>query len=527
MRKTLLAICAVAVLLSGCSEDEIPPTPAPPAPAEGEGNGDETVVTFNFSIIPQKSLSTRATDESAISKIQLLLIGENGLRYYFVLGNEKFVLASIARGRYDVWAIANYADIIKDYQPATLGHLAAAYCEYDENIVMSFNDAVNFTAGSPSLYHVKFIRTVAKLRFNVQTAPNVTVTGLSLCNVPERVGLFSPINQGNGFSNREIYVPSDGAFTAYMPENLAGTVSSIIGRTADRAPAGAMYLLIEGKMEYDHDKGRSVVGEKNFECRIYLGGNTTGDFNIRRNTDYRIDVNIRGDLTSDYRIESALVGYTTRELRSPDGEFIWCGFGNTPSVTISPYYLGEGTANFKCVIEGFSREIRVSASGYNMVRDTQTITITGTVTAGRERIIYVYNDLWNFTPENHRLYYTMTFTEPDGTETGYKRELRFANRSIVYVEPQYGLRYNEKLADITSPHGYVKTTFDGYSQHTEVYHAERSIELTVHPLPGFTFIGWYRSAPPYKNENLITTEPTVTLAVGRRDGVAIYARVQK
>ncbi len=392
---------------------------------------------------------------------------------------------------------------------------------------MSFRAVADFTAGASSAYAVRLVRTVAKLRFNVTAAPNVTITGMTLRTIPTSSPLFTGGYVGKNYSNSVTIDPASRSFALYMPENLAGINTAITdptGRTAGKAPSNATYLLIEGKVV--SPKGRDTLEERDFESRVYLGGNTTSDFNVRRNYDYRIDINIAADLSTDTRITHSEVGYTAVERRTPDGKFIWCGFGATPFVTISPYYNGSGSVDFKCVVTGYSREMQVKATTLKTVGDglSPQIVTSGTLTAGQKETVTLSYDAWNLAPVNSRIKAVMTFTTPDGTVTEYEREWRFANRSHVYIEPQYGTDYNEKTAEITTPDGCIEMSSD---RHAMIYHAEKNLQLTVHPLPGYTFKGWYSKERPYKTQNRITLEPTVTVTVGRRDGIMFYARVEK
>lgn len=535
MKNILYIICAA--IFVGCVEDNnMVPIEFLPQPDE-----TMTTVTFNFSPSPQQT--SRATDENAVSKIQLLLVGDGGQRYYFVPGEKTFLVESIKRGRYDVYAVANFPDIVKDYSANTLAGLTAGYKDGDERIVMSFRGTADFSVGASSKYAVNLARTVAKLRFKVTAADNVTISKMTLCNVPSGAIMFP--NQYSTAVSTDMKVmpmPGGNSFSVYAPENLAGTVASITDqkdRTTANAPTNATYLLIEGEVvvETPAQYGTSVTYDrKKFESRVYLGSNTSTDFNVRRNWDYRIEINIASDLTSDYRITPYTVGYRIVENRTPDRQFIWNGFGVMPSVTIHPYFSGSGQVSFKCVVEGHSREMQVIGSTLNIKTDTATgaITASGTLDANKkEEKIELKYDAWNFTPENSRIKYTLTFTDTAGETTEYSKELRFANRSIINVEPQYGLSYFEKTATITAvSDAYIDEQFRVYEGSGSIHqnfinHAEKNLVLTANPLPGYIFKGWYKEGPPYQTKNRISTEPTVTLSIPRRDGYSFYARVEK
>ncbi len=514
------------VLLGGCT-DEILPPPIPPTPPL---NSDETFVTFSFGV-ENPVVVTRAVNENAITNLQLLLIHSDGTRYFYEPGDKRTLSVTIKRGVYKVYASTHIASLLslKTMDEAVITFLyTPVYNEADTSIPMSFQGTADFSVGRSSSYTVNLVRTQAKLRFTVSAASNVSISRISLQSAPRQTKMFPQANSGYNYGSRGIGA-TGGSFTLYMPENLAGTVSSITNqrqRTAANAPANATYLVFEGEVSQPTNANWTYDRSK-FEIVVYLGSNVTTDFNIRRNTDYRININIASDLSTDTRIEHSGVGYTTVERLTPDEKFIWCGFGVVPFVDINPYNHGSGQVSFKLVVSGYSREMQIQASSFTVTTASQTgpATVTGTLAAGRDGKIKLYYDGWNFAPSNSRVSYTLTFTDSGGNVTEYRRELRFANRSHVYVEPQYGLDYTEKIADVTTPDGYIGDSYN--NSHYEVFHGEKELSLTIRPLSGYTFKGWYSAKRPYTNANLISTSPTITITVDRRDAVMVYARVEK
>lgn len=82
----------------------------------------------------------------------------------------------------------------------------------------------------------------------------------------------------------------------YAMENLQGTRANIT-RPKDKnkytAPSNATFIRITAQ---------SNTHEITYD--YYLGSNTTNDFNIRRNTKYDININITGQNTSDWRVNT-------------------------------------------------------------------------------------------------------------------------------------------------------------------------------------------------------------------------------
>ncbi len=485
MRKIILAICAAA-LLGGCTEPEIPTPPVPPTPTE---NGDETVVTFTFGV-DNPVAATRAVNETAITNLQLLLIGSDGTRYFYEPGNKTSVTAQIKRGVYTVYACTHSVLKIKDYDESLINYFfTPIYTEADTSLPMTFKGTADFSVGKSNSYTVKLVRTVAKLRFNVTTASNVTITKMSLQNAPKQTKLFPQANPGYNFSERAIGATS-GAFTLYMPEHLAGTVSSITDqkqRTAANAPANATYLKIEGVVT--RDKGYNVTEEKGFESIVYLGSNTTGDFNVRRNYDYRININIASNLSTDTRVELYRVGHDCDARWTPDGKYIMF---NSYTIKFVPFFLegekgyGAETVKYQYVFEGNALN-KLKVDGKYLTGNT----VSGTLTSGRVFSHLLYYDVALFNPNNSVIKYTLTFTDEYGGTTIYPGEFRYANAIHVGIYPKGS---SVKKADLSFTSG--ASVIECAPTETYDYlvrHSATSIQMTIKPRSGYTFKGWYKT----------------------------------
>jgi hypothetical protein len=387
---------------------------------------------------------------------------------------------------------------------------------------MTFKGSADFSVGKPNSYTVQLVRTVAKLRFNINTASNVTVTALSLQNAPCQTKLFPQALPGYNYGKRIIEVPANGSFTLYMPENLAGTVSSITDqkqRTAANAPVDATYLKIEGDVVTANGSGS--FERKSFESVIYLGGNVTGDFNIKRNTDYRINIAIAADLTDDYRIEVNRVGHRILGMSS-DGRYLAYG-----SATLIPFLVkdeqgwGDRKITYRYVFEGNDLS-KVKVGGKYL---TEGNTYSGTLDATRTQAIISFDlDEPVYTPEKHSTKYTLTFTDQTGVIARYKEELKSANRTTVQTLPLTGTVPSEKTANIiVSPDYSVEP--DGSFTYT-VFHTTQTLQLTVEPLPGYVFKGWYKNRP-FKSEEIIGTSPTVSIPVTAKRYLTVFARIEK
>ncbi len=508
-----MTICTATVLFAACTEPEIPMQPKPPVPPD---SNDETFVTFTFGIDSPVTV-TRAANENTITNLQLLLIGTDGTRYFFEPGNSKSVTAKIRRSVYDIYAVANYDSSIANCSPNDLMRCTAVCRSDGSHPAMSFTGRADFTSETSPSYSVKLVRTVAKLRFNVTTAPAVTITDMTLCSVPLTARLFQS-DTANLFENIAVDVPSGGAFTIYMPENLAGIVSSITNqrqRTLANAPAQATYLLIGGTVMKYKDDG--ATEERGFEGVVCLGGNVTDDFNIRRNNDYRIDINIADDLRIDTRIVLYRVGHVYDARLTPDRKYIIGG----SAIKLEPFFMeGEKGVGAETVIYSYIFEKktfdRLQADGRYILNNT----IYGTLTAGESFSHRLYYDAELFTPENCLVRYTLSFTDEYCGTTEYHGEFRFANTTGVQILPLVsGSTARKAIIQCTSDESVVE---DGDYTYT-VYHAKRTLQITALPLSGYTFKGWYSDAGL---KTLIGSSPTIYLSVPRKSNYTVYAKVE-
>ena len=106
--------------------------------------------------------------------------------------------------------------------------------------------------------------------------------------------------------------------TGQRSENLAGSVGSITDpadRIDGKAPATASYVSI-----------RVLWDGAYFDYKVYLGSNTTSDFNVRRNTLYDYDVTIEGVNADDLRIAMTEIIFWVGRKLSIGGRYYRDGF---------------------------------------------------------------------------------------------------------------------------------------------------------------------------------------------------------
>ncbi|MDE6499115.1 MAG: DUF4906 domain-containing protein, partial [Rikenella sp.] len=169
---------------------------------------------------------------------------------------------------------------------------------------------------SATLSAVPMKRLAAKviLKYKVNPAfAGFTITGIQLRNVAadmhlgaEPTGIFPA-----AADDSHIDYPAEDLTTAttegdyqkfvwYVPENHRDVISSVLDagdRSLDRTDGKATYIEIHGRQT-------AATQSKKITYRILLGDPTTdpGDFNVRRNTSYLVEVDINGANAGDNRI---------------------------------------------------------------------------------------------------------------------------------------------------------------------------------------------------------------------------------
>ena len=125
----------------------------------------------------------------------------------------------------------------------------------------------------------------------------------------------------------------------YVPENLRGVVASIGENPKKKGgaavPAHSTCIEVSGKYTKD-GKAHDVT------YNIYPGANTTTDFNVTRNTAYKISVTIKGMAVSDVRIEKHESG-TDKFPYYGSANCILADKDGNATIDVTPRFTEEGT----------------------------------------------------------------------------------------------------------------------------------------------------------------------------------------
>ena len=332
------AVLLAAILLAtGCSKEfeEVP---------GGGGGGKRIEVGFETPQMDEVHVGTRAeTDVDAINDIWVLQFNAAGTAplqpaVYLQTITANRIIVDLQEQESIIYFIANTGDetLLADMGTAaqveavTRGTTVESDC-YKNGFPMGAR-----LKGVPSeldFSRVYLVRAVAKLRVNIQVhAPgSFAISSCDVYNVPREVTYYrdpdaldpgttasatypatSKVMRGSSWYKIPIY---GSIGECYLPENGRGkgTATRQEDKTAAKALGGASgqgnyatYVEITGT--YTANDGTVF---KNTKYRIYLGGDTERDYNLKRNTYYNLWCTIRGINQVDARITVGTPTYTS------------------------------------------------------------------------------------------------------------------------------------------------------------------------------------------------------------------------
>lgn len=286
---------------------------------DGEGP-DEAVpasatVTLRFDA-PGMETATRALSpegEKAVRDLNVWFFskrfGDDIARHVYTDANTSQVSTTLYPTDYELYVIANAGSDLGALPQERVAAYAASIDSPEElthngTLPMAARQEVAVT-GNTTL-SVALERCVSRLDVSIEVAPalqgHLLIRSVQLCSAPRSCTFFGenrPAAGGTFDYPKQTLSGERFEGSYYLWENAQGTNATITdprARNRANAPAAATCLHIEAS--YD---GRKA------DCYVYPGENTTSDFNVRRNTHYRMQVRMLGMNETDTRI-------TTTEL---------------------------------------------------------------------------------------------------------------------------------------------------------------------------------------------------------------------
>lgn len=332
---------------------------------------------------------TRTVNAYTISDVNLYLFGEKDYHFYFT--QPAAYTAPIAfdalPGSYKLYAVANVHKDMGALTEKDLHFLQVATQDMNahDDIPMSAKVRAEINGSGLSQPNVTVERIAAKVEYEIAVADKVAaeigLVSVSFCSQPRSTfvyggeGIYST-DPKEFFDGQPIASanPQKMSGVAYLPENRQGTVPDITDqreKSPDNAPRCATYMriLAEG------------AGGEVIEYIVYLGRNNTDDFEVIRNTIYRMNIVIlgRNEIDSRVRVYSGIYygkansvvcpGYqvsfdVTPYRTSKSIHFAYTGFyAGKEYEAVSARVIWQGTANLIAAVYLKDNMLTVSTNG--------------------------------------------------------------------------------------------------------------------------------------------------------------------
>ena len=471
--KAIKTICLLAVVaLSGCSKMEECPDC---------GGGENVRITLSAEADGHTVVS-RSTDENGIYDLNIYLFNNDqpGDYHFYATGSDIHI--EVKRNRYDVYVIANHGSDMGQRSKNYLSSLTFTAEESPQRLPMSYEGTLTVTR--PADFTLQLTRALAKVDFEVTVAPgadNIELRSVQLVNVPMFGNYFSRAYSW-GYAERTITptAMTDKSFSAsfYLPENKQGTVATITTqqmKNRDNAPQYATFLLV-----------RAEKSGRRLDYIIMLGENNTSDFNVLRNHNYKVDVEIRSDAEADLRITSYTVAFR-KVLSSP---YLNSFSASASQFTISPWPLPEHQFTIRAeVISGDDEFISVVQNGNDIIGADVPASV---LSSGSFSTSIRYGaSLFTAINQNVQIKYTL--------KDQYGREFIFYDNWLGVNVLEVVTKWSNVASNIEVQYsgGYTTSTTitaDMRNRWMSSYFNEYGVRVTATPNEGYLFGGWYLDA---------------------------------
>lgn len=339
--KYQLVMLLFTLLSVGClSKHDVPAPDSPDAGARVMFRLHPSPVATQSAVMSGKL--TKSSPESQVGDASLYFFSETipgDLRHVYTDSGNNIQL-SLPKGRYELFTLTNIGedpgDMTRDQVEKYICTLGSGDDPIDGGLIpMSARQTV--TIEGDAEIPILLRRTVARVDLTVTVDPscpeNLTVHTVSLRNVTASIAMFgdnrppademiSPYSTVGVTDNRI-------QRTYYIPENLRGENPAITDqqyRNVANAPAGATYIHIY-----------ATFCGMNISYFVFLGDNTTTDFNLRRNRHYTVNVNILGVNNDDMRVSMTTLMLT----QGPDAAY---DLSKPATITLMPVCTNDPEA---------------------------------------------------------------------------------------------------------------------------------------------------------------------------------------
>lgn len=351
---------------------------------------------------PAKALSD--AQEKTVKDLNLYLYCKNatGKDEHIYSAGSANITRKLTVGDYDLFVIANAG--------ADLGNMPRAQVEQSARTVGSeaaletgsalpLSAKTSFSVKAAMTVPVTLRRIVARIDLKLSVAAalagRITLSSAQVVSAPN-TGLYfadnAPASDGKLINYPKIALTGSSLTRSfYLLENLQGKVSSITSQTQrdrTKAPARATYIHIEGQSS-----------GKKLDYYVYLGENTTDDFNVRRNKRYTLNAVVSGENTIDTRVSSAelqlgAVGALYAPTQTLSTTLALVTQNNAGETYQLKYRLYEGSGTLKINEQSYAQDTPISITAVN---GSKQIPITYTqAAAGNVRIGFTVTDRYGY-----------------------------------------------------------------------------------------------------------------------------------
>lgn len=264
---------------------------------------EKTPVRVEF-CLEAETLKTRAIDENSITDINVYFYNEKtDVNYHFYRPNPTSLIFEVLPGDYKLHIVTNVQKNLGEMTQDELlqtNFLASNMVNY---IPMVASKEVSILAAT-TLPTIQVKRVAAKISYSITVddavSSDIKLRSIQFMTVPNSTLLFGTgsksTNKNDFFDDAVIETENDKSYSGvyYMLENCQGTVASITQPT-DKAPKNAPTCAT-----YIHILAENAG--KLISYTVYLGENSTSNFDVRRNTNHNMNLVIKGENEIDNRV---------------------------------------------------------------------------------------------------------------------------------------------------------------------------------------------------------------------------------
>ena len=391
-------MAAALTVAASCSEKE----PAPEAHGTAEGRLEVRIEDTP----PAVKAQAVSADPAEINSVSLAAYSDEGLleTCCFLSGKQNASLLLDRSRGHTLAAIANMGDLTAGF-PLTLAELEA------RTVTLGWDDVnsggfpmtgMMTVAKDTESATLKLKRLLAKVTLSMDTAwpanTDFDLKEISVGNTNSAVGLF----RSSAAASAGDLIPGDwtkaltSEMTFYLPENMQGNLLPSNTDPYKKTPESLTAAGLGGKSDLcsymdvvlTQKDTYGVSGDRRF--RFYIGSDNTGDFNVERNTEYRINfgvtldgMNIKGNWKVDASgtTDSRSLAFTKSVYTAPAGKQIYIPVSySTGGVADSGYSAFNAEDGWSFSGSGLSR----LALGAAQEGKGVAVTVSGSASVGDE-----------------------------------------------------------------------------------------------------------------------------------------------